>query len=89
LSLPAGLLFIAALGLSSAIPSTPGYVGVYQFIAVAVLTPLGFSRNQALTYILAIQAISYVMCLGWGALGLWQLDAFSLGSKPNESPHQP
>jgi uncharacterized protein (TIRG00374 family) len=82
LSLPAGLLFIAALGLSSAIPSTPGYVGVYQFIAVAVLTPLGFSRNEALTYILAVQAISYVQCLLWGTLGLWQLDALPFRGKP-------
>ena len=75
LTLPGALLLIAALGLSSAVPSTPGYVGVYQFIAVTVLVPLGFSQNQALTYILAIQAANLLICLVWGGLGLWQLDA--------------
>ena len=39
-------LLIAALGLGSALPSTPGYVGIYQFVAVTVLTPFGFSRNR-------------------------------------------
>ncbi len=29
------------LGLGSALPSTPGYVGIYQFVAVTVLTPFG------------------------------------------------
>jgi glycosyltransferase 2 family protein len=82
LALPGALLLIAALGLSSSVPSTPGYVGVYQFIAVAVLTPLGFSRNEALTYILAVQAITYILCLLWGTLGLWQLDALPFRGKP-------
>jgi glycosyltransferase 2 family protein len=75
LALPGALLLVSALGLSSAIPSTPGYVGIYQFIAVTVLAPLGFSQNQALTYILAIQANNLCLCLLWGTLGLWQLDA--------------
>jgi len=66
------LLLMAGLGLGSALPSTPGYVGIYQFVAVTVLTPFGFSRTDAIAYILVAQALSYVVFGVWGALGLWR-----------------
>src|SRR5438105_4365134 len=59
--LSAAFLLIAALGLASALPSTPGYVGIYQFVAVTVLTPYGFSRTDAIAYILVAQAFMYVV----------------------------
>jgi uncharacterized protein (TIRG00374 family) len=63
-------LLLAGLGLGSALPSTPGYVGIYQFVAVSVLTPFGFTRAQAIAYILVAQALSYVVMGFWGAIGL-------------------
>ena len=63
-------LLIAGLGLGSALPSTPGYVGIYQFVAVTVLTPFGFSRTDAIAYILVAQALLYVVVGVWGSLGL-------------------
>lgn len=71
------LLLLAALGLSSAIPSTPGYVGVYQFVAISVLVPFGISRSAALVYILAFQAVSYTVVITWGLIGLWRLGPFA------------
>lgn len=65
-------LLLAALGLGSALPSTPGYVGIYQFVAVSVLTPFGFSRTQAIAYILLVQALSYVVMGLWGAVAFWR-----------------
>jgi uncharacterized protein (TIRG00374 family) len=67
------LVLLAALGLSSAIPSTPGYVGVYQFVAVTVLMPYGFSHGGALAYILISQVFNYLVVTFWGLLGLWQI----------------
>jgi uncharacterized protein (TIRG00374 family) len=64
-------LLIASLGLSSALPSTPGYLGIFQFVAVTVLTPFGFSRNDAIAFILVSQALSYVVIGFWGSLGLF------------------
>jgi uncharacterized protein (TIRG00374 family) len=72
ISLPIAFLLVAALGLGSALPSTPGYVGVYQFVAVSVLSPFGFSRNDAIAYILLFQALSYVVISLWGLLAFWQ-----------------
>ena len=36
---PVALLLLTALGLGSALPSTPGYVGIYQFVAVMSWRP--------------------------------------------------
>lgn len=72
ISLPVAFLLIAGLGLGSAVPSTPGYVGVYQFVAVSILTPFGLSKTDAIAYILLYQAMNYVMVLFWGGLGLGQ-----------------
>lgn len=66
-------ILLASLGIASALPSTPGYVGVYQFVAVTVLVPFGLSNAQALAYIIAYQGVMYVAITLWGLLGLWQL----------------
>ncbi|MFW5772728.1 MAG: lysylphosphatidylglycerol synthase transmembrane domain-containing protein [Phototrophicaceae bacterium] len=74
LSLLYALLILAALGLSSALPSTPGYVGIYQFVAVTVMEPLGFTRDEALVFVIALQAVIYAITIVWGGLGLWRLN---------------
>lgn len=74
LNLGQALILLAALGLSSAIPSAPGYIGVYQFVAVLVLVPFGFSRSDALAYILISQILNYLVITFWGLLGLWQIN---------------
>lgn len=71
LTLLQSFLLIAALGLSSAIPSTPGYVGVYQFVAVTVLLPFGFLRETALALILLVQFLNLIIVIFWGGLGIW------------------
>lgn len=73
MGLPLALLLLTALGLSSAAPSTPGYVGIYQFVTVKVLVPFGFLHSDALAYILTFQAVNYLVVVVWGFLGLWRL----------------
>jgi uncharacterized protein (TIRG00374 family) len=66
-------VLLAGLGLSNAIPSTPGYVGVYQFVAVFVLEPFGISRENALTLILSLQGINVITVVALGGFGLWRI----------------
>lgn len=68
------LLLLAVLGLASAVPSAPGYVGVYQFVAMAVLVPLGLTRSQALVYVTVLQALTYLVALLLGLPGMWHLN---------------
>jgi hypothetical protein len=67
------LLLLVGLGLSSAIPSAPGYVGVYQFVTVTILSIYGYPQSQALAFILVAQAIGMLLTLGWGLIGLWRI----------------
>ena len=62
-----------ALGFASAIPSTPGYVGVYQFVAVLVLVPFGLSRDQALVQVIGFQGAGYIVAIDLGMLAMWRL----------------
>jgi uncharacterized protein (TIRG00374 family) len=72
IDLPVAYLLLAGLGLASALPSTPGYVGIYQFVAVSVLVPFGISRTQAIGFILLVQALQYLVIGILGAFGFWK-----------------
>jgi uncharacterized protein (TIRG00374 family) len=71
-TLPESLLLLAALGLSSAIPSTPGYIGVYQFVAVIVLQPFGITNTSAVAFILCLQAVNLLIVAFWGGISIWR-----------------
>lgn len=79
------MVVLAALGLSSAIPSTPGYVGVFQFVAVNVLKPFGIASSAALAWILIYQALNYVVQAVFGLIGFGVLSKqqAALGLKPS------
>jgi hypothetical protein len=63
MSFSMAMLLLTGLGLASALPSTPGYVGIFQFVAVTVLVPLGIAKSGALAFILVVQAYGYVVTL--------------------------
>ena len=67
------LLLLAGLGLGSALPSAPGYVGIYQFVTVSILAPFGVGRDDALAYSLVSQALGYVVVLVLGLPGLYRV----------------
>ena len=67
------VLLISGLGLGSGLPSTPGYVGIYQFVAVTVLAPFGIGKDAALAYILVMQALGYTVVLAFGLPALYKL----------------
>lgn len=70
LSLPVAYLLLTGLGLGSALPSTPGFVGIYQFVAVEVLTPFGYSRSAVIAYTLLLQVLQYLSTGIWGVFAL-------------------
>ncbi|MFL6415559.1 MAG: lysylphosphatidylglycerol synthase transmembrane domain-containing protein [Bryobacteraceae bacterium] len=80
-TLAVALLLITGLGLGSALPSTPGYVGIYQFVAVGVLVPFGFSKTNAIAYILLAQAMQYVYITFWGLIAFARTRGMSFRSR--------
>ena len=93
LSIPEAMIFVAGLGLSSAIPSTPGYIGIYQYVAVSVLVPFGMNQTHAIALILVFQVTVIVQELFFGGLGWLVLSSGECpgarGSKHNSTPTDP
>ena len=67
------IVYVGSLGLSSAIPSAPGYVGMYQFVAVAVLPLYGTPKAAALVFSVVSHALMFVIIIGFGLAGLLRL----------------
>jgi uncharacterized membrane protein YbhN (UPF0104 family) len=72
MSIAVALLLLVGLGVGSALPSTPGYVGIFQFVAVTVLVPFHFTRSEAIAFILVAQAAGLAVTGVLGAIGLMQ-----------------
>jgi glycosyltransferase 2 family protein len=85
LSYPVAFLLITGIGLGSAMPATPGYVGMYQFVAVSVLTQFGFRKEDALAYSLLAQAVQYVILTFWGLLALARQRRSGATLKPDQA----
>ncbi len=86
ISLPVAFLLIAGLGLGSALPSTPGYIGIYQFVAVGILTPFAFSRANAIAFSFFIQAVQYVIIGILGLAGIIQYNTLRKRAYLNHVP---
>ena len=54
------LFVTAALNLGVAIPSSPGFVGTYQWLGVSALALFGVSREAGLAFAIVMQAAWYV-----------------------------
>jgi uncharacterized membrane protein YbhN (UPF0104 family) len=60
LSLLDAVFVTAALNLGVAIPSSPGFVGTYQWLGVSALALFGVGREEGLAFAIAMQAVWYV-----------------------------
>ena len=60
LSLVEAVFVTAALNLGVAIPSSPGFVGTYQWLGVSALALFGVAREAGLAFAIVMQAVWYV-----------------------------
>jgi uncharacterized protein (TIRG00374 family) len=80
LSLVDALFATAVLNLGAAIPSSPGFVGTYQWLAVVSLGAAGIGRASALAFAILLQAVWYVPTTLLGGASLVGRGARSLAS---------
>lgn len=64
----AGILVMVAVALGSAVPSSPGSIGVFHFLAVLALSAFGVSQNEAAAYAVVVHALTVAVQLSCGAL---------------------
>ena len=71
LSLVAPLVVLAVVQLGTAVPSTPGKVGVFQYLSVLALVPFGVVQDAALTVGILLHLVSYLPPVVLGSVGFW------------------
>lgn len=64
---------LAAIALGVALPSTPGFLGVYEAAGVLALTAMGVDKAPALAFVLALHGAQMVGTAVWGGPALWFL----------------
>jgi len=61
---PVEAIFVTAvINLGVAIPSSPGFIGTYQWLGVSALALFGVGTNEALAFAILMQAVWYVPTL--------------------------
>jgi uncharacterized protein (TIRG00374 family) len=78
LSIAEALFVTAVLNLGSAVPSSPGYVGTYEWLGVASLGLLGIDKEPALAFTILLHASWYVPTTLVGAVALGVRGALQL-----------
>lgn len=84
LTIPQAVIFIAALGFASSVPSTPGYVGVFQAIAVILLPVFGVTANRAFLLVSFFQLLLLIITLISGGAG-WIIMQRRIGAQRLEA----
>lgn len=67
------MLVTSVIALGSAIPSSPGMIGTFQWLAVASLGVVGVGRADALAFSILLQASWYIPTTLSGVPGAWWL----------------
>jgi glycosyltransferase 2 family protein len=82
LGLVDALFTTAVLNLGAAIPSSPGFVGTYQWLGVVSLGAAGIAHAEALAFAILLQAVWYVPTTLLGSVSLVARGARTMTSVP-------
>jgi uncharacterized protein (TIRG00374 family) len=67
----ASLLLLAVLQVGTAIPSSPGSIGVFQYLVILTLSVFAVDKNVALGYSVVLYLVIFVPIALLGVWGLW------------------
>ena len=75
ISLPAwsAALVLVVANFGIAVPSAPGYVGVFDAACSGALIALGLNKDLALSYAIGVHILLYVCVTGTGLILMWRL----------------
>nr|MBC7244907.1 flippase-like domain-containing protein [Chloroflexota bacterium] len=67
----AALAVVCFTSLGMVVPSSPGYIGVFEYTTVLSLSLFGVSKEMALGYALVLHALSYLVVAVLGLVAIW------------------
>lgn len=68
---PAAVFVVVVVNLGSAIPSSPGFIGVYHYLVVLALGVWAVPKSEALGYALATHGLNLLFYMAVGGACLW------------------
>ena len=81
----AAFVVMIVLQVGMSVPSTPGRIGVFQYVAVLALAPFGVAREPALTFGVLMHLVGYGPLVALGGLSSW----IGLATKRQQRPPDP
>jgi uncharacterized protein (TIRG00374 family) len=66
------LLLLVVLQVGTAVPSSPGRIGVFQYLVILCLSLIALDKNVALGYSIALYLVVYISIALLGVWGLWR-----------------
>jgi uncharacterized protein (TIRG00374 family) len=67
----AALLVLCLTSLGMAVPSSPGHIGVFEYLTVVSLSSFGLSSETALGYALVLHGLGYLVPVVLGSIAIW------------------
>ena len=67
----AAFVVMVVLQVGTSVPSTPGKIGIFQYLAVLALAPFGVAREPALTYGVLLHVVGFGPLVALGGLWSW------------------
>lgn len=86
------LIFLLAMGvinIFSAVPSSPGYIGPFEFAGKLVLTQFGIAAEVAVAYLLLVHALLLLPVMVFGGILAWRRRGRWWPTQAAESPQAP
>jgi uncharacterized membrane protein YbhN (UPF0104 family) len=73
LELPISAIILAVImtTLGMLVPSSPGYIGVFEYLVILALAPFSVPKEQALGFALVWHAVNYLTLSLSGVVALW------------------
>ena len=70
-SIAAAFVVLIVLQVGTSVPSTPGKVGVFQYLVVLALAPFGVAIEPALTYAVLLHVVGFGPVIALGGIWSW------------------
>lgn len=86
------LIFLLAMGvinIFSALPSSPGYIGPFEFAGKLVLTQFGIAAEVAVAYLLLMHALLLLPVIVFGGVLAWRRRGRWWSTQAADSPQAP
>lgn len=85
----AAVLVVALTNLGMVVPSSPGYIGVFHYLAVLALEAFGVEKEVALGFAVVAHVISFLPVTVVGAFSLWRCGLSLMGWRESIAPPAP